>query len=103
MRRAAKTDANHKAVVDALRRIGCTVQSLAECGRGVPDLLVGIRGVNFLLEIKDGTLPPSRRLLTDDQVTWHARWRGHVSVVNSVTEALHVVGAITGDQRTDKL
>jgi len=44
MRRTAKVDANHREIVDALRRIGAGVQSLAGVGNGVPDLLVYFRG-----------------------------------------------------------
>jgi len=95
MRTKAKIDANQTAIVSALRQAGCTVQSLAAVGKGCADLLVGFRGVNYLLEIKDGTLPPSRRHLTDDQIDWHSRWRGSVRIANSVSEALHLVGATT--------
>lgn len=93
MRRAAKVDANHKSIVDALRAVGATVQDLSAVGKGCPDILVGYRGQNVLLEIKDGTLSPSRRHLTEDQIAWHAHWRGRVRIANSVAEALHLVGA----------
>ena len=92
MRRAAKTDANQSAIVQALRAIGASVQSLAAVGDGVPDLLVGYRGRTFLLECKDGDKVPSARKLTPDQERWHAAWRGEaVIVVNSVDEALEAV------------
>ena len=69
MKRAAKVDANQKQIVTALRQAGCTVQSLATVGKGCPDLIVGCQGRNFLLEIKDGSKPPSARQLTEDQQT----------------------------------
>lgn len=89
--RAARVDANHGAIVDALRAVGASVQSLAKVGEGVPDLVVGFRGANYLLEIKDGDKPPSKQALTPDQVTWHAAWRGQKQVVNSVTSALRAI------------
>lgn len=52
MRLKARTDANHSEVVKALRNAGCSVQSLAATGRGVPDLLVGRDGKNLLMESK---------------------------------------------------
>ena len=52
MRRAAKIDANQTEIVKALRQVGASVQSLASTGKGCPDLLVGFRGVNWLLEVK---------------------------------------------------
>ena len=95
MRRAAKIDANHHEIVDALRRVGATVQSLAAVGCGVPDLLVGYCGRTYLLEVKDGSKPPSARKLTQDQIDWHAEWRGgDVYVVTSVTEALNAIGVL---------
>lgn len=89
--RAAKVDANQVEIVRALRRIGCTVQSLASVGKGVPDLLVGFRGVNYLIEVKDGSKPKSAQKLTTDQVEWHSKWLGRVYVVNCVEDAISIV------------
>ena len=91
MRRAARIDANHQEVVKLLRAVGCSVQSLASLGSGTPDLLVGHRGRNFLLECKDGAKKPSARRLTPDEKTWHARWAGQIDTVESPQEALKVV------------
>ena len=91
MRRDARRDDNHAEVVQALRQIGCTVQDLAAVGCGCPDILVGYRGKNMALEIKDGTKPPSARTLTPEQVVWHHEWRGQVVVVTSREEAIRAV------------
>lgn len=91
MRRAAKVDANHSEIVAALRKIGATVTSTATVGKGFPDLAVGWRGMTLLLEIKDGAKPPSARQLTDDERKWHAEWRGHADIVESVEQALRAV------------
>lgn len=91
MRRAAKLDRNQPEIVEALRGIGASVESLAAVGHGVSDLLVGFRQRNLLLEIKDGRLAPSRRVLTPDQVLWHAQWRGTVYVVETVEQAIEAV------------
>lgn len=90
--RAAKVDANQSAIVSALRKIGATVQPLHTVGKGCPDLLIGLRGMNLLLEVKDGSKPPSAQKLTADQVAWHRDWCGQVEVVNSVEQALIAVG-----------
>lgn len=87
-----RVDANQAEIVKALRQAGCTVQSLAECGKGVPDLLAGIRDMNYLMECKDGAKPPSKRQLTPDEVRWHSDWNGQVSVVYCIEDALRVVG-----------
>lgn len=93
MRRAAKVDRNQPEIVAALRRVGADVFSLAAVGNGIPDLLVGFRDQTVLMEVKDGTKPPSARQLTDDQIEWHAAWRGgRCVVVANVPEALAAIG-----------
>lgn len=103
VRRAAKVDGNQHAIVRALRDCGCSVQSLAAVGAGVPDLLVGVRGENLLLEVKDGRKAPSRRGLTPAQEEWHAGWRGRVAVVSCAAEALAAVGARMGGDRVREM
>ena len=93
--RAAKIDANQEAVVTALRAAGATVQSLANVGKGVPDLLVGFKGQTLLFEVKDGFKAPSARLLTEDQLRWHGVWKGGaLAVVDSPDAALRMIGVI---------
>ena len=98
MRRAAKVDVGQAAIVEALRGIGCTVQSLAAVGSGCPDLVVGFRGRNLLLEVK---APPGPRggkskdgqALGVAQVRWALAWRGQSAVV---TCAAHAIVVVTG-------
>ena len=72
--RASRPDGNKAVVVAALRACGASVQDLAG-GGGVPDLVVGYAGRNFLLEIKDG-----RNGLNGAQQKFHAEWRGQVAI-----------------------
>lgn len=95
MRRAAKVDANQSEIVDALRRVGASVQPLHAVGAGVPDLLVGYGFRNHLLEVKDGSKPPSARKLTKKQVEWHEVWRGSVLTVTSPEDAIEQLGIST--------
>jgi len=62
--RANRKDDNQDEIVGALWDIGASVQRLQSVKGGCPDLLVGYHGVNYLLEVKDGSKPPSRRKLT---------------------------------------
>jgi hypothetical protein len=94
MRTRGRTDANQEEIRSALRQGGATVQSIAYIGCGVPDLLVGFRGKNFLLECKDGTQKPSRQRLTEFERNWHATWRGQVITVYGVEDALRAVGIL---------
>ena len=91
MRRASRTDRNQPEIVAALEAIGASVAITSAVGKGFPDLVVGFRMRTWLLELKDGTLPPSRRTLTPDQIEFKARWRGHWAVVKSADEAIEVV------------
>jgi Holliday junction resolvase len=93
MRRRARVDRNHTAIVEALRKAGAQVQSLAAIGDGCPDLLVAKHGKVWLVEVKDGAQPPSKRQLTADEVRWHAAWRAHlpVVVVESAEQALEAM------------
>lgn len=89
----ARTDSNQAAIVAALRGVGARVALTHVVGYGFPDLLVGFRGINYLLEIKniDG-----RNRLTPAEVIWLEHWRGQVAIVRSPDEALRVIGAIGG-------
>lgn len=86
-----RIDANQPVIVKALRKLGASVQTLHEVGRGCPDILVGFRSSNYLLEVKDGAKPPSKRKLTDDEMKWHAEWNGTVYVVESIEQAMEVI------------
>ena len=59
MRRAARVDDNHLAIVRALEKAGAAVTSLATVGDGVADLLVSYRNRWHVIEVKDGSKPPS--------------------------------------------
>jgi hypothetical protein len=96
MFRAARTDANQTEITKALRKIGCSVQLLHSVGRGCPDMLVGYKGGNYLLEIKDGEKPESQRKLTPEQTIWHFDWKGQVAVVNNVQEAIDTIKRLSG-------
>ena len=88
MRRAAKVDSNHRVIVQAFRALGCTVQSLAAVGKGVPDLLVGFAGLNHLVEVK-----VAKGKETPAQVKWAAMWRTTVHLVRSVEDVQRLVKA----------
>lgn len=84
-----RADANQAAIVRALLAVGCSVLILSMVGNGCPDLLVGYRGRNFLLEVKG----PSGRLMPS-QVVFCNGWRGQWEIVRTEHEALRAVGAL---------
>jgi len=90
-------DANHAEIASALTAAGCSVLDIKKMGDGCPDLLVAgptHPHTTRLLEIKDGSKPPSKQKLRPKQVKFHAWWKGPLHVVTSVQEALDVVGII---------
>ncbi len=91
MRTAARIDVNQPEIVQALRQVGATVLHLHQLGKGAPDLLVGFRGVVYLLEVKQ---PGHADDLTPDEREFHVLWGKTVNVVTTPEEALRVIGAI---------
>lgn len=89
MRTAHKVDGNQAEIVNALRRAGCSVAITSGVGHGFVDIVVGLSGVTYLVEVKR----PGERLTPDEQ-RWHEDWRGHVCIVHNVDEALAAVGLL---------
>lgn len=89
MRRASKIDVNQPEIVEALRGAGCSVTLLHAVGEGCPDILVGVNGVNVLMEIKHG-----KNGLTEPQIRWHGAWTGTVYIVRSIDDALAIINKI---------
>ena len=83
-----RTDHNQAEIVKALRDVGATVQDLHLVGHGCPDILVGFRGRNYIMEIK---MP--KGTLNEAETRWIGDWRGKTYVVRSVTEALQAIEA----------
>ena len=82
-----KTDANHKEIMNAFRKIPyLSVFSTHMVGKGFPDIVVGYRGINLLVEIKDGKKSPSQRKLTNDEMVFHRQWNGQVIVISCVED-----------------
>lgn len=100
MRYRAKTDNNQKEVVAKLRALGASVQSLAPLGGGVPDLLIGHGGRNYLFELKDGRLCPSARKLTEGEATWLNAWRGQAQVATCWEDIAEAVGIFRRKETT---
>lgn len=90
--RAKRVDDNQKRIVEQLRRLNISVQHLHTIGKGCPDLLLGVRNQNFLIELKDEDKPGSKKKLTDDEQKFFNEWRGQVNKCETLEEILKVVG-----------
>lgn len=95
MRRAARIDSNQKEIIGAFRVLGCSVVPLHTVGNGCPDIAVGYCKKTILVEIKDGTKPPSARKLTDDEQKFHDQWKGSIAIVESLEDVKLLVSYLT--------
>ena len=88
--RALKSDLNQAAIVRTFKAAGATVQDLHAVGRGCPDLLVGIRGKTYLVEVKSkgGKFTPA-------QVEWWWNWQGQAQVIRSCLQVVEFLNEIT--------
>lgn len=86
-----RTDDNHSSIATLFRQLGCSVADTSQLGAGFPDLVVGHRGRNLLVEVKDGNKWLSRQKLTAAEAEFHDAWRGQVCVVTSAADVLRLV------------
>jgi len=91
MRRAARIDDNQNELVAGLRKYpGVTVKVTSQLKKFC-DIVVGFRGKNYLIEIKDPSKPPSHRQLTPDEKIFHDLWTGQVDIAHTVDEVLKII------------
>ncbi len=85
-------DQNEPEIIQALREMDATWRRLdATLGgemAGVPDLLVGFGGKNYLLEVKS-----VRGRLNPYQKDFHDKWLGQVHTVRSADDVRRILGA----------
>ena len=79
-RSRGRRDANHTELVRFAERLGFSVSCVADLP-GELDLIVGLYGIDLRVEIKDGTLPRSRRTLTEDEEKLFREWKGRPPVI----------------------
>lgn len=84
MRRAPRfKDANHASLRKLWRSIGGSWLDITPIDGGEPDALIGWRGDDRLIEVKNPEAPPSKRKARAEQEAWHRGWKGRpVAVVN---------------------
>lgn len=90
MRRAAKVDKNQPEIVEAFRRMGCSVLIISQL-KNCCDAFVAKGGVTVAVEIKDGSKPLSARKLTDGEREFRDSWKGQYAVVECVEDVRKVV------------
>lgn len=93
LRMAKRIDDNQREIVKTLRSLGASVQILSDVGKGCPDIIVGIFGINFLIEIKNGKKPPSAQRLTEKEQLFFDSWKGQVCIIKSPDEAINFINS----------
>ena len=89
-----RIDANQNEIVGALRDLGCHVAITSSLGNGFPDIVVSNLGVTVLVEIKDGSKSPSRRVLTKDEEKFRDDFQGWYQIVESTDDCIKLHQAI---------
>ena len=89
---AKKVDEHQALIMDAVRSVGASVQTLHTVGHGCPDLLCGFHGINILLEVKS-----EKGDLNRNQIVWHREWRGQRAVVRTPEDAIAILQDCTED------
>ena len=85
-------DGNHAEIVSRFKQWpNVSVADTAASGAGFPDLVVGICGVNILVEIKDPAQYPSDRKLSAAQKRFHETWQGWACVCETVDDVDRLV------------
>ncbi len=89
MRRAARRDANQGSLIAVFEALDCSVLDIASTPCGF-DLVCGYKTQAILVEVKDGSKPPSARKLTENEHSAHLNWRGPKAIVTNNDEAVAV-------------
>ena len=80
MSRAKRADANQAALVKFIRVLGASFQHTFQIPNAL-DGIVGYRGVDCRVELKDPSQPPSKRRLTPGEQQVFDEWRGRKPVI----------------------
>ncbi len=84
----AKRDKNESDIVKALRMIpGVSVVLLS--AKDIPDLLIGFREVNYLIEIKN---KKGLNKVLEGQAAFRENWNGQTAVAHTLEDILGILG-----------
>ena len=94
MVRFGRTDGNQTDIVQRTRQIpGVSIKVLSDVGDGFTDVIIGRMGVNYLVEIKNGSC------LTPAQKNFHGvgnrpdlEWKGQKAVAHCFEDVLTIIG-----------
>ena len=87
-----RADINQAEIVKRLRQAGASVVILSSLGSGIPDLLIGWHGRNYLAEVKN--LEGRGTKLTPDEMLFFNQWQGQVELITCFSDALSLLESI---------
>ena len=95
--RKRRVDISQAPIMHALLAAGASVDPWPGAN-GRPDLVVGFRGVTYLLECKTPGYAKNHKAHLKNQEAWRLAWNGGpVAVVATPEEALQAIGAMEKD------
>ncbi len=80
-----RTDNNQQNIIKLARSVGAEVVCLSNLGHGCPDLLIGHRNKNYLIEVKN------KSKLTPAQEKWFKTWPGQAKIVFNEQDLLSIL------------
>ena len=93
--RRHRADGNQVALVKFIRSMGASFQHTPVPG-GL-DGIIGYRGVDVRVEIKDPSKPPSHRKLTPAEAKTISEWRGHKpEIIETEEDVMNLLNRIKG-------
>lgn len=89
MRRDAKVDTNQPEIVKLFRKLGWSVLIISQL-KNCADIIVSKNKRTIIIEIKDGSLVPSRQRLTEGEEKFMKSWQGEYRIVNCVDDVISI-------------
>ena len=89
--RAKRIDTNQNQVVKNLRQLGISVAITSMLGKGFPDLVIGYKKRNYLIELKDGKKAKSQKKLTECEEEFFNAWKGQINVCENIDDILKLL------------
>lgn len=86
MYKVRRVDKNQPQIVERFRFHGFSVGITSSLGNGFPDLVVAKQMRTFVVEIKDGSQPPSKQKLTIMEEEFFNTWQGEAVIVKDIAD-----------------
>jgi len=102
MRKLAKTDENQQEIIDQLKSLPYRLSMIAthQLGGGFPDLVIGYKGRNLLVEIKNPEwatrteLVDPFEMLTEDEESFLMQWEGEYIIAFDIDPILDWIAGV---------